>query len=232
MSKPLRLVIFDLDGTLIDSYANIARAVREAGALLGLPEPHPDDVPKVIGLELSQALARLFPAADPETHKRLDHEYRECFVRYRTMPDYKEPLFAGTYEVLDELERAGYLLGIATGKAMRGVNYLLKTQRWHGRFVTIQTPDHAPGKPHPGMILQAIAETGVERENTVMVGDTTFDIEMARAAGVGAIGVSWGNHSVAELQTAGAHRVIDRLSDLLQVIETLAVPAPIMEKLP
>ncbi len=233
MSAPHRLVVFDLDGTLVDSQANIARAVVDSAQLLGLDAPPAAEVSRVIGLSLGEALARLFPHIDAETHRRLDHEYRECFVRYRTMPDYKEPLFDGTHEILEALDKAGYLLGIATGKAMRGVNYLLSTQGWHGRFVTIQTPDIAPGKPHPGMVLQAMAETGVEPQNTVMIGDTSFDIEMARAAGVGAVGVSWGNHSVSELRAAGAHRVIDRLSDLLHAVDALTVPIPVaMEKQP
>lgn len=220
----MRLAIFDLDGTIVDSQSNIVRAVAEVAKILGLPGPPPGEVPRVIGLSLGEALAQLFPGVDPGTHQDLDREYREAFVRLRASPGYDEPLFAGTLEVLVELERAGYLLGIATGKAKRGVNYVLSRHGLEGRFVTIQTPEDSPGKPHPGMVLRAMVEVGVEPRNTVMIGDTTYDIQMALAAGVGAVGVSWGNHPVSQLEAAGAHRLIDRLGDLLQAVDGLTAP--------
>jgi len=219
--KPLRLAIFDLDGTIVDSKHNIVRAVSEVAQTLGLKAPAPEAVPRVIGLSLIDALAALFPNVDASGHLDLDRRYREIFVRMRTEPDYDEPLFPGTLEVLEQLDKAGFLLGVATGKATRGVNYVLDRHGLTQRFVTVSTPDNSPGKPHPGMILRAIAETGVEAENTVMIGDTSFDILMARAAGVHAVGVSWGNHPASELHTAGAHRLIDRLDDLLHAAETL-----------
>lgn len=220
-SRPLRLVVFDLDGTLVDSKANIVRAVGAVAKILSLPEPSPEQVARFIGLSLGEALARLFPDVDPATHQALDREYRETFARFRSSPGYEEPLFPGTHEILAELDQAGFLLGIATGKAKRGADFFLNHHGFEGRFVTVQTADIAPGKPHPGMILQAMAETGVEPRHVIMIGDTSFDIQMARAAGVGAVGVSWGNHSVAELEAAGAHRLIDRLSELLHAAETL-----------
>ena len=221
MAAPLRLVIFDLDGTIVDSKHNIIFAVGEAAKLLGLTPPSPEVIPKVIGLTLVDALAALFPDVDAAAHKTLDREYREIFVRMRATPGYDEPLFAGTQELLTALDQAGFLLGIATGKAKRGVNYVLNRHGWAGRFVTLQTPDDGPGKPHPSMVLRAMSETGVEPENTVMIGDTTFDIHMALAAGAKAVGVSWGNHSVTELQSAGAHRLVDRMGDLLHACEDL-----------
>jgi phosphoglycolate phosphatase len=229
MSQPPRLVVFDLDGTIVDSQANIVRAVAEVAQILGLPGPPPEHVPRVIGLSLAEALTQLFPGVDASLHQTLDREYREAFVRLRATPDYREPLFAGTHEVLDQLDKAGFLLGIATGKARRGVNHVLNLHGLVGRFVTVQTPDVAPGKPHPGMVLRAMAETAVEPENTVMIGDTSFDILMARAAGVHAVGVSWGNHPATELWAAGAHRLIDRLDDLLHAVETLTARAPVKE---
>ncbi len=222
--KPLRLAIFDLDGTIVDSQANIIQAVAEVSRSLGLPPPDPAKVPGVIGLSLKEALVRLFPHVDTSRHDDLDREYREIFVRMRASPGYDEPLFAGTHEVLDQLEKAGFLLGIATGKATRGVNHVLNRHGLTERFVTVSTPDNSPGKPHPGMVLRAMAEIGVEPKNTVVIGDTSFDILMARAAGAHAVGVSWGNHPVAELQAAGAHRLVDRLEDLLHAIEDLTAP--------
>jgi phosphoglycolate phosphatase len=217
----LRLAIFDLDGTLVDSRHNIARAVDEAAMAVGLPPPAREAIPRVIGLSLDEALARLFPTATAERLTALDQAYRACFVRYRTAQDYEEPLFDGVVAALADLETAGFALAIATGKARRGVDDILARHGLGGRFISIQTPETAPGKPHPGMVLQAMAEAGVDRDGTAMIGDTTFDMQMARAAGVRAIGVSWGNHAPEELTTAGAHRLIDRFSDLFSALDVL-----------
>jgi len=222
--SPLRLAVFDLDGTIVDSTANIVRAVHEAAALLKIAPPAQAEIPRVIGLSLTEALGRLFPALEHPRLMELDTAYRECFVRFRTLPDFDEPLFNGTQELLDALDAEGVLLGIATGKAMRGVRHVLERHGLSERFVTIQTPEHAPGKPHPEMLYRAMAETGVAPAHTVMIGDTTYDILMARAAGVSAVGVSWGNHPVTELESAGAHRLVDRLGDLMHAIRTLTTP--------
>ena len=221
MSAPLRLAVFDLDCTLIDSRNNIIRAVGDTAKICGLTLPAAEMMPRVIGLELDEALLILFPEVDPRDIERVRHAFGECFVRYRTEAGYQEPLFDGTLEVLEALEAAGVILAIATGKARRGVDYFLDRHGLIGRFVSIQTPDSAPGKPHPGMVLQAMAATGAAPEATVMIGDTTYDILMARAAGAHAVGVSWGNHAVTELTAAGAHRLIDRLADLPQAIDSL-----------
>lgn len=225
MNTPLRLVIFDLDGTIVDSQANIVRAVEEVASVLDVPTPTLSQIPLVIGLSLDEALLRLFPDIDPEIHERMGATYRESFKRLRASPDYNEPLFPGTLEALDALTEEGFLLGIATGKAQRGVDYLLKRHGLEGRFVTSQTPDTAPGKPHPGMVLNALKETGVDAKNAVMIGDTAFDIQMAQAAYVSSIGVSWGNHPPDELIQAGAHRMIDHLDDLLHAVQALTTLA-------
>lgn len=218
---PLRLAVFDLDGTIVDSKANIVRAVHEAAALMKIDPPAAHEVPKVIGLSLTEALGQLFPALERPRLLELDRAYRDCFVRFRTEPEYDEPLFAGTHDVLDALDAEGVLLGIATGKAMRGVRHVLERHGLSKRFVTIQTPEQAPGKPHPEMLYRAMAETGAAPAQTVMIGDTSFDILMARNAGVSAVGVAWGNHPVTELQAAGAHRLVDRLEDLMHAISAL-----------
>jgi phosphoglycolate phosphatase len=222
----LRLAVFDLDGTLVDSRANIVRAVEEVSRILGLPCPHIDVIPRVIGLSLDEALARLFPEVDAATHKTLEAEYRSAFVQLRTSPGYDEPLFPGSQEVIAALNDAGFVLGVATGKSRRGVRHLFDRHSLHERFVTIQTPDTARGKPHPDMVLQAMAAVGARPENTVMIGDTTFDIEMGRAAGARAIGVSWGNHPALELTAAGAHRLVERMADLAQAVHDLTSPLP------
>ncbi|MGE4063361.1 MAG: HAD-IA family hydrolase [Rhodospirillaceae bacterium] len=226
VASPIRLAVFDLDGTLVNSTANIVRAVREAAALMKVEAPAAKEIPRVIGLSLTEALGRLFPALEQPRLLELDQAYRDCFVRFRTEPDFDEPLFDGTHEVLDALDADGVLLGIATGKAMRGVRHVLERHGLLKRFVTIQTPEHAPGKPHPEMIYRAMAETGAAPGHTVMVGDTSFDMLMARNAGVSALGVSWGNHPAPELHAAGAHRLVDRLGDLMHAIAHLTESTP------
>lgn len=226
MSSPLRLAVFDLDGTIVNSTANIVRAVHEAAALVEVPSPAHHEIPRVIGLSLTEALGRLFPALEQPRLLQLDQAYRDCFNRFRTEADFDEPLFEGTHSLLDVLDADGVLLGIATGKGMRGVNHVLERHGLAGRFVTIQTPDHAPGKPNPEMIYRAMAETGARPEHTVMIGDTSFDILMARAAGALALGVSWGNHPTTDLMAAGAHRMVDRMPDIMEAITVLTTSSP------
>ncbi|MDX2145573.1 MAG: HAD-IA family hydrolase [Rhodospirillaceae bacterium] len=230
MSDPVRLVVFDLDGTIVDSLAHISRAVVETAKLIGIPAPLPSAVPRVIGLSLDEAIARLFPDHDAEVHAEVDRVYRKIFAAWRAEPGQHEPLFDGTHAALEALDARGILLGIATGKHRRGVDFILDKHGLTDRFVTIQTPDTAPGKPHPGMLPQAMSETGAAPERTVMVGDTIYDIAMARAAGTHAVGVSWGNHAADELHGAGAHRMIDRLAHLTPAVDELlsapAIPVP------
>ncbi|SVC85217.1 uncharacterized protein METZ01_LOCUS338071, partial [marine metagenome] len=143
----------------------------------------------------------------------------ECFLELRGSPDLHEPLFADVVETLTLLEKTGYILGIATGKSRRGLSAILETHGLAKHFVTLQTADDAPSKPHPGMLERAMAETGMAKDETVLIGDTVFDMEMALNAGVGAFGVAWGYHDTAELKAAGAHLVLDNLCDLPVVLE-------------
>jgi phosphoglycolate phosphatase len=225
MTAPLRLAVFDLDGTLVDSLAHIARAVRETARILGLPPPGDAAIPRVIGLSLDVAIARLFPDHEPRVHQDIDRVYRQIFADWRARPGQHEPLFPGSREAIDALEQAGFVLGIATGKARRGVDFLLDRHGLGGRFVTIQTPDTAPGKPDPGMLLAAMSETGATPEFTVMIGDTAYDMAMARAAGTKALGVGWGNHPADELTLHGANMVVDRLDQLLHAADRLTRPS-------
>lgn len=209
MPHPLRLAVFDVDGTLIDSQHNIVAAMAAAFIMHGLAEPPSAAVRRVIGLSLVEAVATLAPELDADLHWRLAHSYKEAFAALRGRPDHDEPLYPGALEALDRLEQAGWLLGLATGKSQRGVRAMIERHGLHQRFASIQTADDHPGKPHPSMLLTAMDELGVTPAGTVMVGDTAYDMQMAKNAGVTGIGVAWGYHHPDELRQAGADVVVE-----------------------
>lgn len=218
MSAPLKLAMFDCDGTLVDSQHHIVRAVVEAWARHDLPPPTAEMVRTGIGLPLYDAIARLHPEGDADLHQALTDAYKSVFTVMRQQPDHWEPLYPGVVETLDALAEAGWLLGIATGKAKRGLLATLNQHRLLDRFVVLRTADDGPGKPNPDMLLTAMAEIGVEPANTVMIGDTSYDIEMARSADTMAIGVSWGYHTVPVLQAAGAHHIVHEYAALADIL--------------
>lgn len=217
----MTLVIFDLDGTLVDSEAIILGAQEVTFARCGLVHPGREAGLGIIGLTLDIALARLAGLAAPDPH--LTETYKEVFGAMRreaaTNPALDEPLYPGVAETLRDLSgRPGVRLGIATGKSRRGADYIIERHGWEGLFATIQTADDAPSKPHPEMILRAMRETGAPPERAAMVGDSSFDMEMAVAAGVLPVAVSWGFQSVGALRAAGASHVIDRCEALLPLL--------------
>ncbi len=214
-----RLIMFDCDGTLVDSQYVIIDSMEAAFQARGLPPPTPEAVRRIVGLSLPEAIGRLYPAGDTAAIESLVAAYRQCFLDVRAKSNLHEPLFADVVETLTLLEETGYVLGIATGKSRRGLLATLETHGLAKHFATLQTADDGPGKPHPGMLQRAMAETGVEKDETVLIGDTVFDMEMALNAGTGAFGVSWGYHDVAELHAAGAHLVLDHLCELPSMLE-------------
>ena len=216
--KPLHLIIFDCDGTLVDSQWTIIDAMGRAFANLDLPRPTDDAVRHVVGLSLQESMACLHPSGTGDQHDELIEGYRAAFFELRSAPDHEEPLYPGVEAVLDHIDANGMLAAVATGKSMRGLEATLNRHGIRERFVTLQTADRNPGKPHPAMVERAMAEAGAEPAATTVVGDTTYDIEMARSAGAHAIGVAWGYHPVAELRAAGAHAVIDRFEDLAETL--------------
>ncbi len=207
-SDRIRLAVFDCDGTLVDSQHAIIAAMNFAFTAEGLPAPPADAVRRVIGLPLLECATRLAPYGAPALWDRLGEAYKQAFFAQRQRPDHHEPLFDGVGPALDAIEQAGWLLGIATGKAKRGLLAVLERHGLEKRFVTLQCGDMGPGKPHPAMLERAMAETGAALADTVMIGDTTFDMLMARSAGVHAVGVEWGYHPPEELRGAGAHALV------------------------
>ena len=208
----LRLAVFDCDGTLVDSQHAIVACMREAFSAHGCAAPEDVAIRRVIGLSLDEAVTRLAENGAPAA--RLAEAYREAFFAMRSRPGFHEPLFPGVAAALDALDSAGVLLGIATGKARRGLLATLERHGLAGRFVTLQTADSNPGKPNPAMVLRAMAATGADPDRTVVVGDTSFDMEMARRAGARAVGVAWGYHAGPDLEAAGAERVVERCEEL------------------
>lgn len=214
VSHPFRLIVFDFDGTLVDSQAGIVRCMGECFAAIGLPRPEAAAVRRVVGLSLELAIARLLPDEAQDAVVPAAAAYRRAFLAWRDHPEFHEPLYEGVAATLERLDRPEVLLGIATGKNLRGLSASLERHGLAGRFATLQTPDHSPSKPHPGMLERAMAEVGCHRDETVLIGDTTFDIEMAQNAGTLSLGVAWGYHEPEELRAAGARAVLATMSEL------------------
>ncbi len=210
------LVVFDVDGTLVDSQHLIVEAQRRAFTEHGLTAPNRKEALSVVGLSLPEAFRRLVGDVGPVT--ALSESYRRAFQALRIDPAYEEPLFPGMGDLVESLHRRADLrLGIATGKSRRGVDHLIAKHGWQGWFATTQTADDAPSKPDPTMLRLAMEEGDASPARTVMIGDTTYDMMMAVSAGAAAIGVGWGYHPPGALFGAGAVTVVesaDALADL------------------
>ena len=217
----IRLVVFDCDGTLVDSQHAIVAAMRQAFTDNSLRLPEPEAVRQIVGLSLLKAMEALAPDAMPEQHRALERDYRRAFQLSRQREEHREALYPGAAETVAALDAAGYLLGVATGKGRRGLRTTLERYGLDGHFVTLQTAEDAPSKPHPGMLERAMAEVGAAPDETVLVGDTVFDIEMAVNAGAASIGVRWGYHDAALLSAAGARAIVETFDALPGVIANL-----------
>lgn len=214
-----RLALFDCDGTLVDSAANICRAVELTFDHHRLAAPDNNAIRRIVGLSLVEAMARLHPAGEPGHHAEMAESYKTAFRAMRDGPDFAhEPLYDGIAETIEALHDAGWMLGVATGKSDRGLALVLEQHGITHRFVTLQTADRHPSKPHPAMALAAIVEAGATPETTVVIGDTSFDMAMAAAAGARGLGVAWGYHAPDELLAAGASDVIHHARDLPRMI--------------
>ncbi|MBI3516000.1 MAG: HAD-IA family hydrolase [Proteobacteria bacterium] len=217
----MKLIVFDFDGTLVDSQHVIIASVRAAFARWELPAPTDDAIRGIVGLRLVEGLARLAPGLETARHEALAQAYREGFSVAQADAAGREVLFPGVPDMLAELAGAGFTLGIATGKSRRGLLAGLERHALGSLFMTLQTGDVPPGKPHPAMLLRAIEAAGVAPHETVMIGDTTFDIAMACAAGALPIGVAWGYHAVDDLRAAGAAHVVASVAEVVPLLARL-----------
>ncbi len=224
---PLRLVIFDVDGTLVDSQGDILGAMVLAFEAEGLVPPDRLDVLGIVGLSLDVAMPILAPDIAATRHMRLVRGYKDAYMSLRADSGAAQssPLYPGALKALQDLHQApDVVLGVATGKSRRGLDKLLEAHDLRHLFVTQQVADTHPSKPHPSMILTALAETGVAPQDAVMVGDTSFDMDMAAAAGIAGLGVSWGYH-VSERLSAARYRVND-FAELAGVVKDIwSIPA-------
>jgi len=211
-----RLVIFDVDGTLIDSQSHICAAMAAAFSRIGHPCPAREDVLGIVGLSLPVAVGQLAPELPETAHRELVEGYKGAFMGLRA--ETLSPLYPGAAEVLEQLEADPQIvLGIATGKSRRGMDHIMAAHGWAGRFATVQVSDDHPSKPHPSMIAACLRETGLAARQAVMVGDTRFDMQMARAAGVQGLGVAWGYHAADTLEAP----VIAEFAELQKALSDL-----------
>ena len=214
-----KLVIFDVDGTLVDSQNSIVASMTAAFGALGRPTPARNDLLSIVGLSLPQAFQILAPWAEDNENQALVQAYKDSFVSDRAGGREGAPLYPGARAALEGLaSRDDIVLGVATGKSKRGLDILIENHDLHGFFQTQQVADHHPSKPHPAMVLAALSEVGVDPSDAVMIGDTTFDMDMAAAANVPGVGVTWGYHSVDSLHRSPAVAVIKEFNALERTI--------------
>lgn len=214
----VRLAVFDCDGTLVDGQASICEAMETAFAQADLPRPDRHDIRRIVGLSLPQAVLHLAPDAAEDQRLAAVEAYKQAFRSSRLQGQLQEPLFDGVKPLLDRLVADGWLLAVATGKSDRGLYSCLMLHGLNDHFVSCQTADRHPSKPHPQMLLAALAEAGAKPGEAVMIGDTSFDMEMAKAGGVRAIGVDWGYHTAQELRDAGATKVASSPAQLENIL--------------
>jgi len=213
-----KLALFDCDGTMVDSQANICASMDQAFVAHGLTPPGHHATRRIVGLSLQEAVRQLLLEPDDALVEAVTQSYKDGFFELRQAGEVQEPLYDGLLGLIDRLESDGWALGVATGKSDRGLNHVLEAHGLAGRFATLQTADRHPSKPHPAMVELAIEEAGASAVTTAMIGDTSFDMEMAVNAKVRAIGVDWGYHDANELVAAGAETVAMTMDELHEVL--------------
>lgn len=211
MLNKYRLLVFDWDGTLIDSAAKIIATVHAVTDEAGLPRHEPAYIRDLIGLALPEAVARLFPGYDHRFWAHAVERYRDHFVRHEGPPS---PLFPGVRRTLELLRNSGYVLAVATGKSRRGLERELDVTGLRGSFAATRCADETSSKPNPLMLKEIMNEVAIEPHATVMVGDTLYDLHMAMNAGVDAIAVTYGMHEYRRLQACGPRACLDAITEL------------------
>lgn len=192
MKRAYGLIVFDWDGTLMDSAPKIVRCFQKALAESGVRDPGEAAIRHIIGLGLNEAVDALLPQEPPETRARVVHHYREQFLHHDPTPS---DLFPGVQEGLEALARRGYLLAVATGKSRRGLARVLEQTALGELFVATRCADEARSKPHPQMLEDVLEQAGIEPDRAIMIGDTVYDMEMARNARVDGLAVTYGVHA-------------------------------------
>jgi phosphoglycolate phosphatase len=217
----LRLVIWDVDGTLVNSRASILFAMRAAFEACQVDYPGDASALSTVGLSTNVLFARLAPHADPITWRALRDAYRDAYFQRRAHLGARDmaPFYDGAAEVLEALKAQDWtLMAVATGKSRRGLNAMIEAYGLEAHFQSTQTADEHPSKPNPSMILSALTDTGVSPSRSVIIGDTSFDMEMGQAAGVKTIGVTWGYHAV---ETLDADAIVSDMHAVIPTIDTL-----------
>lgn len=214
----IRLAIFDCDGTLSDGQAAVCLSMERAFAAASLPAPDQGQVRRIVGLSLPQAVRQLVPEVDEDQQAQIVQAYKDAFREMRQDGSLREPLYPGMEALVHSLHGKGWLLGVATGKSDRGLKSTLAANGLLDCFATLQTADRHPSKPNPSMLLTAMEDVYAQPAATVMIGDTAYDMEAARAARTDAIGVAWGYHEAAELLEAGARAVAQTAAELEELI--------------
>ncbi len=213
------LIVFDCDGTLVDSQRTIIGAVRTAFAHADLPLPPDTAIRRIVGLSLPETMQALLPGVAPDEIAAIIERYRAAFLAYRARHGAAlEPLYPGIRETLDALDAEGYRLAVATGKSRRGLEATLGHHDLLDMFIALETSDGHPSKPHPAMLEAAMAAGGAAPHETLVIGDTSYDMLMANAAGARGIGVAWGYHPAAELIGAGAVAIVAHAGELVDTI--------------
>jgi phosphoglycolate phosphatase len=204
----VKLAVFDCDGTLVDGQAPICEAMEAAFAAFSLPSPTRGSIRRAVGLSLPQAIRQLLPDSDAEQQHAMAEAYKLSFRTAREQGRVAQPLFPGIEDTLRALH--------ATGMSDRGLGFCLEANGIADLFVTLQTADRHPSKPHPAMLEEALFEAGAQASEAVMIGDTAYDMQMATSAQVRAVGVDWGYHHPRELSEAGAEMVAETPAQLLE----------------
>ena len=211
----MALFIFDYDGTLSDSVAVICECMTEAFMKAELVPPATSEIRQIIGITLEQAVAMLVKDDLNDRHiKKITALYQDAYRYRRENNLLQDALFPDTTHILKEIDCAGHLSAVATGKSWCGLKAEVERHKIKEYFVSLQCADFHPSKPHPSMIMAILEETGTRPQDAYMVGDSQYDMEMARAAGVMPIGVSWGAHDIDRLKDAGAKMIVNNMKDL------------------